>query len=268
MTCRFAASTGCCTSRPVGAVLDELHAAGVTAVEVGTPPRHFDPWRHEEVAALHDRLKRLAITPIAIHAPFGGLLDLTDPNPHHRHAAIGAVLSAASALREVGGTRVVVHVSDVPRHGQNVSERLQHATDALRVLARACRGMEMMLVVETPLPHLIGGDPDEFAAVVDPLDRSVGVCIDTSHTTLGRQWPRFVEVARDRLVHLHANDHRGAGDDHLPPGEGIIDWQEIRHGLERVSFEGWIVLELACPTGPLTDYFDSAIRRTRALLGC
>jgi len=98
VTCRFAASTGGCTDRPVPAVLEELHAAHVMAVEVGTPPRHFDPWRHEEVMALGDSLKRLSIRPVAIHAPFGGLLDLTDPNPHHRHAAIGATLCAASAF--------------------------------------------------------------------------------------------------------------------------------------------------------------------------
>src|SRR5204863_5852632 len=72
MTCRFAASTGGCVNRPVPAVLDDLHAAQIAAVEVGTPPRHFDPWCHEQVVALGDRLKQLSMAPIAIHAPFGG----------------------------------------------------------------------------------------------------------------------------------------------------------------------------------------------------
>lgn len=268
MRCRLAASTGCCADRPIQGVLDELHGAQVTAVEVGTPPRHFDPWRHDEVVALRGRLQQLSIEAVAIHAPFGGLLDLTDPNPHHRHAAIGAVLSAASALREIGGSRVIVHVSDVPRGGQNVHERLGHATDALGVLARACRHMEMTLIVETPLPHLIGGHPDEFAAVIGPLERSVGVCFDTSHMTLGGHWDRFMEVASQRLVHVHANDHRGRADDHLAPGDGVIDWGHVRETLDHIGFDGWIVLELACPAGPLAAYFEAAMRRTRALLGC
>lgn len=266
MTWRFAASTGCCVDVPVFRTLDDLHDAGVTAVELGTPPRHFDPWRHDQVVALGDRLRQLAIEPVAIHAPFGGLLDLTDPNPHHRHAAIGAILSAASALHEVGGSRVVVHVSDAPRQGQNVGERLANGTDALRVLARACRQMQMMLVVETPLPHLIGGHPDEFAAVVGPLDPSVGVCLDTSHTTLGRHWDRFVQLTADRLVHVHANDHRGEFDDHLPPGDGTIDWGHVRDTLAAIGYQGWIVLELACPVRPLAAYFGDAMRRARELL--
>ena len=111
MSWNFAAATGCCVNVPVLKVVDLLHHAGVTAVELGTPPRHFDPWRHEHVVELGGRLRSLGIEPVSIHAPFGGLLDLSDPNPHHRHAAIGAILTAAAALREVGGSRVVVHVT-------------------------------------------------------------------------------------------------------------------------------------------------------------
>jgi sugar phosphate isomerase/epimerase len=265
MTWRWAASTGCCVNTPVLNTLEGFHEADVRVVELGTPPRHFDPWRHEQVVELGRRLKDLAIEPLSIHAPFGGLLDFSDPNPHHRNAAIGATLAAASALRELGGSRVVVHVTDVPRNHQNVDERLAHCAGSLRVLAQACRHMNVTLLVETPLPHLIGGHPDEFASVVSPLDRSVGVCFDTSHATLGHHWDRFIAVAGDRLVHVHANDHRGHFDDHLPPGEGIIDWPHIRNTLVQVGFDGWIVLELSCPTGPLRDYMGNAMRRAQDL---
>ncbi len=267
MRWRFAASTGCCINTPVCTTLQGLHDAGVRAVELGTPPRHFDPWRHEQVLELSHRLREFRIAPVAIHAPFGGLLDLTDPNPHHRHAAIGAILSAASALRELGGTKVVVHVSDVERHGIDLDERLAHARGSLLVLSRACAHMDSLLLVETPLPHLVGGHPDEFAAVVKPLDRAVGVCFDTSHATLGHHWDAFMNVAGHRLVHVHANDHHGQRDDHLPPGDGITDWAHIRDTLSAVGFDGWIVLELSCPGGPLSEFMAGALRRARVLFG-
>jgi sugar phosphate isomerase/epimerase len=262
---RFAASTGCCLDRAIADVLPALHQAGITAVEIGTPPRHFDPWSQSQLAALAERLQHFGIQPVAIHAPFGGPLDLSDPNPYHRHGAIGTILVAASAIREVGGTRVVVHVSDVPRDGQDVGARLHWCTDSLRVLARSCRHMNVTLLVETPLPHLIGGHPDEFSAVLRELDRSVGVCFDTSHTTLGHHWDRFVAVAGDRLQHVHASDHHGRFDDHLPPGAGVIDWRRIRHSLETLRFDGWIVLELACPGDSLASVFSGALAKTRDL---
>jgi sugar phosphate isomerase/epimerase len=259
MTWRIGASTGCCGSRPVGEVLDALHAAGIRGVEVGTPPGHFDPWRQAEVQALREQLRQYDICPVSIHAPFGGLLDLSDPNRHHRHAAIGAILTAAAALKDLGGHRVVVHTSDVPRDGQNVGERLQAIRDALQVLARACQQMDVLLTVESPLPHLIGGSADEFASLLGDLPPSVSVCLDTGHTTLGNQWARFLEVAGPRLSHIHANDHRGRFDDHLPPGDGLLDWSAIGRDLRHVKFEGWVMLELGCPnTGSLEGYFARA----------
>lgn len=265
MRWRFAASTGCCINTPVCATLQGMYDAGVRAVELGTPPRHFDPWRHDQVVELAHRLREFRIAPIAIHAPFGGLLDLTDPNPHHRHAAIGAILSAASALRELGGSKVVVHVSDVPRQMHDLDERLSHAAASLRVLARSCAHMDCVLLVETPLPHLVGGHPDEFARLVAGLEPPAGVCFDTSHATLGHHWDAFMRVAGHLLRHVHANDHHGHFDDHLPPGEGVTDWKHIRETLVGMNFDGWIVLELSCPAGPLSEYMGGALRRARAL---
>lgn len=266
MRWKFAVSTGCCINVPVFATLQAVHDAGVRAIELGTPPRHFDPWRHDQIAELSHRLREFRIAPVAIHAPFGGLLDLTDPNPHHRYAAIGAILSAASALRELGGTKTVVHLSDASRNTADLDERLAHATASLRVLARACAHMDAVLVVETPLPHVVGGEPDEFAAVLRPLDRSVGVCFDTSHLTLGHHWDAFVRAIGHRLVHVHANDHRGQADDRLCPGDGVIDWKHVRESLSAVGFDGWIVLELSCPGGPLGDYVAGALKRARVAL--
>jgi sugar phosphate isomerase/epimerase len=253
-------------NQPIVRTIDALRQGQVTAVELGTPPHHFNPWQRDQVEDLGHHLRQWSVTPIAIHAPFGGLLDLTDSNPHHRYAAIGAILTAASALRKLGGTYVVVHVSDVPRANQNVGERLAHGTQALRVLAEACEHMRATLVVETPLPHLIGGHPDEFASVIDALDRSVGVCFDTSHVTLGHHWDRFMDLVGERLMHVHANDHRGRYDDHLPPGEGIIDWTHIRDTLQQANFHGWIVLELVSSIESLPTFISTAMRRAQELL--
>jgi sugar phosphate isomerase/epimerase len=266
MTWRIGASTGCCVDRPVVEVLEALHEARIDAVEVGTPPRHFDPWRQNEVDALRERLHAYRMEPVAIHAPFGGLLDLSEPNPHHRQAAIGAILTASAALKDFGGRHVVVHTSDVPRNGQDVQLRLRLIRESLQVLARACDHMGVVLTVESPLPHLIGGSCEEFAWLLEGLPPSVAVCLDTGHTTLGHQWRRFMEVAGPRLAHIHANDHHGRFDDHLPPGDGILDWAALGRDLKSVRFDGWLMLELRCPAGPLGEQFSRAFRQLRARL--
>jgi len=266
MKWRFGMTTGYDIGLPVGSALERLAHAGITSVEVSTPPRHFDLWQREQVTDLGHRLAHLGIEPVSIHAPFGESYDLSDPDPRHRAAAVGSILAAASVVREIGGFRVVAHTTDVQRHGQDVGERLRLCASSLATAAQACHYMGVTLIVETPLPHLIGGEPEEFAWILRHLDSRVGVCIDTGHVSLGRHWDAFVRVAGRRLIHVHANDNHGQFDDHLPLGGGAIDWMHIRESLRGAGFDGWIVLELSHPAPESPDMLRGALCRARELL--
>jgi sugar phosphate isomerase/epimerase len=248
-------------------VWDALEQSGVAGVELGTPPQHFDPWKDDEVAALAARQRSGGPRIISIHAPFGGLLDLADPNPYHRYAAIGAIMAAGRALKRLGGSIVVVHPSDRVRQADDVQQRLENCRDSLKSLGAACRHESLQLTVESPLPHLIGGHVDEFTWLLASLDPSVGVCLDTGHIALGRAWPAFLAASQGRLRHIHASDNHGQYDDHLPPGDGSIDWPAIRRSLVAVNFQGWVMLELRCPKGSLAEDLGRAMRQAGGLLG-
>ena len=125
--------------------------------------------------------------------------------------------------------------------------------------------MGLILAVESPLPHLIGGEAGEFRNLLERVP-TARVCLDTSHTTLGHQWERFVDVAGPRLIHVHANDHRGQYDDHLPPGDGIIDWQVIGNSLQKLDFTGWLMLELNSSGGASADSLGRARDQLRSVL--
>ena len=241
---RVGVSTGAWVGQDIAQALDAIEQAGFHGIEVGTPPGHFDPWNMDQVRALACRMSAAGIAPVSIHAPFGGLLELSDPNPHHRHAAVGGILAAASALRRLGGRVVVAHTTDVPRSGEDVSRRLGDCAASLNVLAHSCAHMHMTLAIENPLPHLIGGAPDEFGWILGHVDSGARVCLDTSHATLGGHLERLLAVIGDRVVHVHANDHHGTRDEHLAPGSGVVPWATIGAHLERVRFEGWLILEL------------------------
>lgn len=267
MKARLGISTGICTDRPIAEVLPLIRAAGAHGVEIGTPPRHFDPWSETQVSELAHGLEANGLQAISVHAPFGSGLDLADAHVDRRQSAIDAALTAARALKRCGGRLVIVHPSDLRRDEHDARSRLRHAADSLAELADRCAADGMTLVLETPLPHLIGGHPDEFALLLDGLPASAGACFDTGHTFLGGHWRRFVAAAGHRLRHVHASDNRGSWDDHLPPGAGLIDWADIARSLDEVGFDGWIMLELACPGRDALDgYLRTSYPQASSLL--
>jgi sugar phosphate isomerase/epimerase len=266
MSWRIGLSSGSWAASSLTEVLPILTGSGAHGFELGTPPGYSDSWPAAQVEILGRSLVDLSLEVVSIHAPFGGSLDLADPNPDHRRRAVAAMLTAVNAVRRMGGHLVVVHPTDLERYGRNVDTHLADAAHGLAVLAENCRNAGLTLVIETPLPHLIGGHPDEFAWLLKHIDASARVCLDTGHTALGRSWHRFLQVADGRLAHVHASDNRGERDDHLPPGDGTIDWADITRTLQAVDYSGWIMLELHPQRVDTIEYVKRAYQRAAALL--
>jgi sugar phosphate isomerase/epimerase len=262
MSCHLGIATGVCIDLPIADILPAIRAAGADGIEVNTPPRHFDLAQPDAVSDLVRAVDEASLEAISIHAPFGGSLDLAHPDARHRRDAVAAAMASADAIARLGGWIVVAHPSDLPRHGHDVPARLDDAVRSLTALAEHCARLGTTLAVESPLPHLIGGAPDELAFVMRHLPATVGVCLDTGHAALGHHWDALVEVAGARLRHVHASDTHGRRDDHLPPGLGAIDWRALASRLRAVHFEGWIMLELACPVAePIDVYLREAFVR-------
>jgi sugar phosphate isomerase/epimerase len=266
MTWRIGASTGCCQQTPIVDVIYALADVSIHAIEVGTPPGHFDMWQRAQVEDIKRALRRTGVDAVAIHAPFGGLLDLSDPNPHHRHAGMAAIMTAAAVLKELGGRIVVIHATDVVSSVPDARARLRHACDSVHALHRACTAMRIALAIETPLRHLIGGSTGDFSRLLAAAGPDARVCLDTGHTWLGQQWDAFAELASGHLIHVHAHDTDGTFDDHKPPGDGRINWHRIAQTLRHLDYNGWVMLELACPTEPLRRYFTRSERQLRTLM--
>ena len=259
-------ATGGCNTLSILDTIDAAAGCGVAGLEIGTPPRHFDVRQPAQIDAVTERLRRHHLRAVSIHAPFGAALDLADPQEAHRRGAIGAISAAALAIKRLGGHIVVVHPSDLPRHAHDVPARLADSARGLAEVSRSCRQENLTLAIESPLPHLIGGHPDEFQWLLNRV-ADAGVCLDTGHIALGRQWDRFLAVSTGRLVHVHVSDNHGHRDDHLPPGDGTLDWHAIGQSLRDVDYRGWLMLELGCPHGHLPQYFRRAVMQAGRLLG-
>ena len=60
----------------------------------------------------------------------------------------------------------------------------------------------------------------------------------------------MVNHLKGKLVHVHLHDNRGLKDNHLPPGEGEMDFNPLIEALKELGFQGQVILEIWNPGNP------------------
>jgi sugar phosphate isomerase/epimerase len=239
-------STGIAYRHPIEEVLPLVRDHGFRAVEVSTAPGHLDIGDVARLHALRRQIDGLGLRVHSLHAPFGHDINLTSPEEGQRREAQHRLTQAADALRLLGGELYVIHPGgEDQRWVWDRERRLALSVEGLNGVWQTCRERGLTLVVETPLPHLLGGQPADFAWILERIPREgTGVCVDTSHCALAGGLVEAIASAGSRLVHLQASDNRGHTDDHLVPGSGVIDWAAVDHALSAVAYAGVFMLEV------------------------
>ena len=240
-------STGIAYTHPIEEALPYIADSGFRAIEVSTAPRHLRYGDPDAVSSVARLVKEHGLRVHSLHAPFGHDVNFTSPDPEQRRHARDRLTEAAEALRLLGGELYVIHPGgEDQRWIWDRERRLALSVEGLTGVWEQCRQRGLTLVVETPLPHLLGGQVEDFAWILERLPtEGVGICLDTSHTSLGGFLFEAIERFGRRLVHVQASDNHGHTDDHLVPGEGIVDWQRVLAALERARYEGLFMLEVA-----------------------
>jgi protein FrlC len=254
-------STGIAYAHPIADVLPFIADSGFRTVEIATAPGHFRYADPAAVISLKESLDHYKLVVHSLHAPFGQDLNLTSPDPGQRRHTLERFCEAAEALRILGGRYFVVHPGgEDQRWVWQRQESLGLCVEGLTRTHDECRRRGLTLIVETPLPHLLGGQVEDLAWIMERLpDRGVGVCLDTSHTWLGGTLFEAIERFGHRLLHVQASDNRGHTDDHLVPGEGVIEWSRMLSSLERVGYRGVFLLEVT-GHGAIGEHVMSAAR--------
>jgi len=97
----------------------------------------------------------------------------------------------------------------------------------------------------------------DFFSGFDDTNGNIGFCLDTTHIPVHENGNatnealKFIDAVPERLFHIHASDKRpdpeklapGGWIQHLPLGDGVIDWRMIKIALLNAHYSGRIVLE-------------------------
>lgn len=193
-------------------------------------------------------IESLGIEAYSLHAPFAEEIDITSLDERRRDHARAELLRATEAAGRLGVRYLVIHPGP-EKGGFPEQERIRRMENAARVLndiSDACRALGLSLVLENMLPHLFSGRVQELLWILGALRTTdVGICLDTGHAYLSGDLQTVAHRLSGHLWMMHAHDNLGERDDHLPPGEGNVDWQCLLGQISRAGFSGTIILEIA-----------------------
>ena len=170
----------------------------------------------------------------------------------HSHASFDAscrdeaLIDRTLRCCQIMGIRcLVVHPIWRDADGKIIDDQeafLQINAEAISAMLSAADGFGVTLLSE----NLLWGasaDPEVISALVGRVGHpNFGWCYDTGHAKSLGYAPA---VLRDCIppLSLHIQDNLGHGDDHLLPGDGAIDWDDVIACLNDCGYDGDFVLE-------------------------
>ncbi len=246
MNWNVALSTGIFLSEPLPTILPRIRESGLRLIEVSAFTAHFDYKDLDLVQKTGDDMHKLGLRAISMHSPYSKEIDVTMLNEVDRKHSVAEIEIAIDALAILGGTKLVVHAgSEAEEANGQIPKRLSQSLRSLTEIYNYCQKRDIKLVIENMLGHLVGGRIQELQWILSRLPRqNVGVCLDSGHSFLAKNLLKAVRTFAPNLSLVHAHDNKGIYDDHLPPGEGKIDWPKFLDALAAARFEGDIVIEV------------------------
>ncbi|HEV7403431.1 MAG TPA: sugar phosphate isomerase/epimerase family protein [Chthoniobacteraceae bacterium] len=249
-------STGCFHRSHILDCLGTIRASGFHLLEICSLRSHLDYHQPPSLRATAARLEELGMEAHSFHAPFADRIDLASLDAHRRESSFEEIIRAAEAAAALKARWFVLHPG--PEHAQirHDETRLRHLESLAGVvqrIARRCAELGLHCVLENKLPHLLFGNTGDLRWILDALASSdVGVCLDTGHALLTGDFRDMVGKLAPHVRIIHAHDNRNHHDDHLAPGDGLVDWPWLFGTLRAAGFQGAFMLEMASAPDPAT----------------
>ena len=244
--------------RPVLDEIDAIAALGFDYLELAMdPPRaHYSAILAQKrtiMAALGDNGMDLVC-----HLPtFVYTADLTESI---REASRLEMVNSLEAAAELGAVKAVVHPGLISGLGTHVMETARAlAMESLVAISARAESLGIHLCLENMFPRYRSfTEPEAFADIFERLP-GLGLTLDTGHANIGSNGNRrllaFVKALGSRIGHVHLSDNFATSDDHLPLGQGTINFQEFAKALKASGYKDTVTLEIF--TGDRNDLVRS-----------
>jgi sugar phosphate isomerase/epimerase len=237
------------TLRP--AILAEIAAAGIPALEVFAVQSHFNYRLPQVVRELADGLEVHALRLQSMHAPTernlapgresGVPISVCESERGRRQDAVDEIKRVLEVAESIPFRILVLHLG----HGRQPLDqrRIDAAFSSLEHLAVFAKHRGVTIALENTPGELTS--PSTLTHFIDDTHLyDLRLCLDTGHAHLEDGVDASLEIMRQRLATMHIHDNHGERDEHLLPFEGGINWDSLLEKVATLTPDLPLVMEL------------------------
>ena len=134
--------------------------------------------------------------------------------------------------------------------------------DTVKRCARKAADAGLVLTMEPRVGEMIS-NTDAMLRLMDYVaDENFAAVLDTGHQNAQKEiLPLSVEKLGGRIKYVHASDNDSRTNEHLPLGEGTIDWEGVFRALAKHNFDGYVAIDIG-----EVENLDEAYRESHRFL--
>ena len=244
--------------RPLEEAFAPLLELGIPRWEVADSGYHaLNPKRVERLQSI----KADYGVEFSVHAPYSDT-NLSADDDLIREWILKRLRASIRFASELGGRYLVVHPGWSPpterfHRGRAWRTNLRSLHWLLRYAGEY--GVECLMEnVPNPTPYLLV-TLDDFLLFHEEMNPPMGYVLDVAHAHLLGEELDFIEALGPHIRHVHVSDNHGQSDDHLPLGEGDINWPRVLDALDDQGYQGWLVVESYTGVGESIEFLESLL---------
>jgi len=197
----------------------------------------------------------------SIHGMFGEHIDPSSPDETARINAVNTFKREGDIALALGGPLVVVHGATIRREGISAQEhelRISQLGKSISELGRFGQSIGVNYTFENlPGYHAICSDVAELANLLEKTAApNTGMCFDTGHANMVGDAPAMLAQGNSHVKYIHFSDNSGLADEHLMPTQGTLDIDAIAATINKIGYNGTVMLEIFSPLDQLRKLVD------------
>lgn len=226
---------------PINSEIFEAYKnAGIRGMEISLCKNDLDTLDFVEAKRLADEY---GVELWSLHLPFGPFEMIDISLSSLANNTVKYLCSLIDKAAAIGIGVMVVHSSGEPIAEEDRPARLECAKRSLYTLAEYANERGAVIAVEDLPRTCLGRNSSEILELIS-VHPNLRVCFDTNHL-LSENIHDFIMKVGSKIITTHVSDYDAINERHWFPGEGVIDWKQLKADLDAVGYDGYWLYEIS-----------------------